>query len=152
MTWHLQRKMNHCTFLLLLAILVLADCFSPNQTRVKAPLVKLRMESESGLTARRVKKQIDALSTANFASTIDKIEPYLKNDAGFTFYTKAIHRIKMKSKSLGQVLPAEFAREAKATTKRREKQNAFIAKKESERMASEEAAAAAAAAQTGVSE
>ncbi len=95
-----------------------------------------------------VKKQIDGLTKDNFSSTLSEIEPFLLNDAGTTIYNKSMNRISVKAKALGVDVPAGFAKAAKATEKRRAKQDEFIQVKEAARLEAEAAAAAAAAAET----
>ena len=97
-----------------------------------------------------VKKQIDGLTKDNFSSTLTEIEPFLLNDAGISIYKKSVRRIRTKAKSFGVDVPADYAKAAKATEKRRTKQDEFIQAKEAERLeaeaaAKEEAEAAAAA-------
>merc|ERR1712165_299963 len=75
------------------------------------------------------------------------VEPFLLNGAGRTIYQKSMKRITVKAKSIGEELPADFAKAAKTTEKRRMKQDEFIKAKEAERIAAEEEAAAAAAAE-----
>merc|ERR1712032_629641 len=77
----------------------------------------------------------------NFSSTLDEIEPFLTKDAGRTIYTKSMRRIAVKARTLGLEVPADFAKEAKCTQKRREKHDAYCQVK-----AEEQAAAAAEAA------
>merc|ERR1712115_292262 len=77
-------------------------------------------------------------SKDNFSSTLKDIEPFLSTEAGLTFYRKSVRRIGNKANELGIEMPAGYALEAKATAKRREKQNTFVQQK------IEEAAAAAA--------
>jgi uncharacterized membrane protein YqiK len=51
-------------------------------------------------------------------------------------------RISVKAKALGVDVPADFAKAAKATEKRRAKQDEFIQAKEAERLEAEAAASA----------
>lgn len=90
---------------------------------------------------REVKNVISNLNKENFASSIAEVEPYLLNEAGSSIYKKSIRRITIASKSFGVDVPKDFAKAAKCTEKRREKQNAFIQQKEQERMEAEAAAA-----------
>lgn len=76
----------------------------------------------------------------NFSSTLTEIEPFLLNEAGATIYKKSMKRIQRQAKVFGIELPADFAKEAKATEKRRSKQNEFIQAKEAERLEAEAAA------------
>ena len=86
-----------------------------------------------------MKRQIDGLTKDNFSSTLGEIEPFLLNDAGMTIYKKSLKRIATKAKLLGVEVPADFAKAAKATEKRRTKQDEFIQAKEAERLEAEAA-------------
>jgi len=86
-----------------------------------------------------IRKEIEGLTSDNFDATLKKIEPFLLNDAGATFHTKCMKRIQRNAKVIGATIPTTFAKEAKATEKRRMKQKAFIESKEAE--AAEAAAA-----------
>ena len=88
-----------------------------------------------------IRKQIDGLTSSNFDSTLKDIEGYLTKDAGVSFYAKSMRRITTKAKALKVSVPADYAKDAKATEKRREKQKAFI---EAKQAAAAEAAAEAA--------
>jgi hypothetical protein len=89
------------------------------------------------------RKAIGTMTKENFSETLTKVEPFLVNDAGATFYSKSIKRITVKAKSLGTEVPAGYAAASKATLKKREKQDAFIATKEEAKAAAEEEAKAA---------
>lgn len=89
-----------------------------------------------------MKKQIDGLTKDNFSSTLSEIEPFLLNDAGITIYKKSLRRISNAAKVLGEEIPADYAKAAKATEKRRTKQDEFIQAKEAERLEAEAEAAA----------
>jgi hypothetical protein len=101
----------------------------------------------SGLRMKDVRKTIAKLTKDNFQQSLDTIEPFLLNEAGASLYSKSIRRLDGKAKELGVEVPAGYAKEAKATAKKREKQAAFIAQKEEERMAAEVEAAQAEAAE-----
>ena len=90
---------------------------------------------------REVKNVISNLNKENFAASIAEVEPYLLNEAGSSIYKKSMRRITTASKSFGVNVPEDYAKAAKCTEKRREKQNAFIQQKEQERMEAEAAAA-----------
>lgn len=94
-----------------------------------------------------VRKAIMRMDKANFSETLSMVEPFLLNEAGITFYEKSMIRIKRSAKILGVDMPANFAKEAKATAKRRAKQDAFVQAKIDEAKAAAEAAAEAAAAE-----
>lgn len=72
-----------------------------------------------------------------------EIEPFLLNEAGITIYKKSIRRISNKAKAFGVDVPSDYAKAAKATEKRRTKQDEFIQAKEAERLEAEAEAAAA---------
>ena len=78
----------------------------------------------SGIAATR--KSIGALTKDNFDATLKEVEPFLLNDAGTTFYAKSMKRIAVQAAALGAEVPADFAKDAKATKKRRERQNAYV--------------------------
>ena len=103
-------------------------------------------EATTSMNHAAVRKLVSNLDASNFSDTLSQIEPYLLNEAGITFYTKTIRRIGAQAKTLGVEVPEKYAFEAKATQKRREKQDAFIQVK------IEEAAAAAAEAAEAESE
>lgn len=83
----------------------------------------------SGLKAGEVRRYIKRLNKDNFSSTLTTIEPYLLNEVGASAYSKLIKDIWWQAKNLGVELPTDYAKEAKATAKRRSKQDAFIQKK-----------------------
>ena len=93
-------------------------------------------------TMKDVRESIRKLTKDNMSSVLSDIEPYLLNEAGTTFYSKSMNRISAKAKAFGADVPSGYAKAAKATAKRREKQDAFVKAKIAE---AEEAAAAAAA-------
>ena len=75
--------------------------------------------------ASAVKKSIKGLTKDNFDSTLSEIEPFLTKEAGRTIYTKSMRRIAVKADVLGVSIPADFAKDAQCTQKRREKQDAY---------------------------
>ena len=91
----------------------------------------------------QVKKLISRMTKETFESTLKDIEPFLTSEAGLTFDSKTIRRIGHKATELGASVPEGYASEAKATAKRREKQDAFIKQKIEEAAEAEEAEAAA---------
>lgn len=110
-----------------------------------------RMATDLSATLQETRTIISNLTKDNFSESLTSVEPFLLNDAGVTIYKKSLRRIAMSAKSFGVEVPADFAKAAKATEKRRSKQNTFIEGKEAERKeaeaaAAEEAAATAAAA------
>lgn len=107
----------------------------------------------TGLRMKDVRSMVDKLSSDNFDATLKEMEPFLVHEAGATLYAKSMRRLDKQAKALGKVVPEGYAKEAKATAKRREKQNAFIQTKEEARLAAEaEAAEAAAAAKSEAEE
>lgn len=100
-----------------------------------------------------VRKTIDGLTKDNFSSTLKDIEPFLLEEAGISFYTKSLKRIARRGKVLGVSVPENYGKEAKATAKRREKQDKFVkAKIEEVKAAEAEAAEAAEAAKVEAAE
>lgn len=95
----------------------------------------------SGLRMRDVRKAVANLEKDNFDVTLENIEGFLTNEAGSALYSKSMRRMEVRAKALGLEIPEGYAKEAKATQKRREKQNAFIQQKEEERLAAEAAPA-----------
>ena len=91
------------------------------------------VEAPTTMSIGTVRKSISDMTAENFSSTLSTIEPFLLNDAGSTIYAKSMKRINVRAKFLGVEVPANYAKDAKATAKRREKQNAFIQVKEEER-------------------
>ena len=85
-----------------------------------------------------VRKAISSLTKDNFDATLTEIEPFLTKEAGVTIYNKSMKRIAVKANSLGVSIPDGWAKDAKCTQKRREKQDAYCKAK------TEEAAATAA--------
>ena len=100
----------------------------------------------SGLRITDVRKAVANVEKDTFAKTLDDLESFLTNEAGSSVYSKSMRRLAVKAKEFDMEIPAGYAKEAKATQKKREKQNAFIQGKEEERMAAEAEAAEAAAA------
>ncbi|CAB9496845.1 expressed unknown protein [Seminavis robusta] len=99
----------------------------------------------SGLRMHEVRRAVHSLNKENFETTLADLEPYFLNEAGSSLYAKSMRRISARADALGVEVPAGYAKEAKVTQKRREKQNAFIQTKEEERMAAEAEAEAEAA-------
>lgn len=100
-------------------------------------------ETKSKMDRTVVRKAISKMTAETFASTLSDIEPFLLNEAGISFHTKSLRRIGHQAKELGMDVPENYAKEAKATAKRREKQDAFIKVKIEEAAAAEAAAAEA---------
>eukprot|EP00977_Amphora_coffeiformis_P005038 scaffold1067_cov150-Amphora_coffeaeformis.AAC.1 len=101
----------------------------------------------SGLSVNDVKKTISRMNKDNFNESLTKIESYLVNEAGQTFYNKCVRRVQQQAKDLGTTVPVDYVKQARCNAGRREKQNAFIQAKEEERLAAEAEAAQAAAAE-----
>ncbi len=57
------------------------------------------------------------------------MEAFLTKEAGSELYSKSMHRIKVWAKALGTEVPPGYAREGKANTKRRAKQDNFVTAK-----------------------
>jgi len=95
----------------------------------------------SGLRMKDVRKAVDSLDKDNFSQTLDELESFLTHEAGSSLYAKSMRRLNVRAQALGLEIPADYAKEAKATQKKREKQNSFIQVKEEERLAAEAAPA-----------
>jgi hypothetical protein len=153
-----------CSVLLLLAAFGVADAFvsKPSFARPcvavaladvaeatetdEAAVVEWPAFEPSGLSMADIRKTISKISKDNFQASLDTIEPFLVNEAGSTIYGKSLRRLGAKAKDAGFELPASYAKEARCTKQRRDKQNTFIQEKEEERVAAEAAAAEEAAA------
>jgi len=98
----------------------------------------------SGLSIPEVRKAISSLTKDNFEESLSKVEGFLTNEAGATFYAKSMKRIGVKAKAAGVEVPAGYALEAVATTKARASKAAH---EEAKAAAAAEAAEAAAAAE-----
>lgn len=148
-----------CHGLLLLAAAFGTEAFAPNQPSFARPGALYAEKGEeaaaatlmdeawpafepSGLTMGDVRKTVDNLTKENFQESLDKIESFLVNEAGSSIYGKSMRRLARNAKELGLEIPASFAKEAKCTKSRREKQNAFVKGKEEERLAAEAETAA----------
>jgi hypothetical protein len=115
----------------LFALFVTAQAFTSKPfavTKVHAPTCLSAATSEGATEINRssLRTAIAGLTAENFSSTLAQIEPFLLNDAGVTCLTKSVRKIGRHAKVLGVEMPANFAKEAKATSKRREKQDAFV--------------------------
>lgn len=97
-----------------------------------APAFAPRQSTALSASMAEVRKTIDGLSSDNFTSALSEIEGFLKEEAGATFYAKSMRRIATKAKAVGATVPEGYALDAKATAKRREKQDAFIKMKQEE--------------------
>jgi hypothetical protein len=94
----------------------------------------------------QVKKSINTATKDNFSSVLTEIETFLTKEAGNSVYKKSMNRLKSKAKGLGATMPEGYAKDAKCTQKKREKQDAYCkAKTEEAEAAAAEAAEAAAA-------
>ena len=103
-----------------------ANAFAPSSgtTRSPSPLFASKMAD--------VKTKIAGLTSENFSSTLSEIEPFLTQEAGASIYKKSIRRINTTAKSLGVDVPTGYAKDAKATEKRRAKQDAYCKAKAEE--------------------
>jgi hypothetical protein len=133
---------------LLLAVVGSAQAFttvSPFGVTTKDTSLNMARKPDGpGAPMTIARKAIGTMTKENFSETLTKVEPFLVNDAGATFYSKSIKRIAVKAKALGTEVPKGYAAGSKATLKKREKQDAFIATKEEAKAAAEEEAKAAA--------
>jgi len=128
-----------------MALLGGADAFSTRPTfGVQMSSAALRMSDEeaavaekpvevvskatpkSGLSMKDVRKTVDNLTKENFSESLTSIEPFLLHEAGATIYAKSLRRIDVQAKVLGLKVPEGYASEAKATAKKRAKQDEFI--------------------------
>ena len=98
-----------------------------------------------------IRKSIKDMTKDNFSDSLKDLEPALV-ESGSSIYRKSMKRIARRAKELGETLSDDFAKEAKATLKKRTKQDEFIKVKEEERIAAEEEAAAAAEAEAPAEE
>jgi hypothetical protein len=132
---------------LVLVLVGSANAFTSQPFGVSRPNSALSMAGETVVDRALIRKSISKLDKDNFSSTLELIEPFLLNEAGATTHAKSMRRIGRAATALGVEVPSGFAKAAKATEKRREKQDAFIKiKVEEAAAAAEEATAAAAAA------
>jgi len=76
----------------------------------------------SGLRMKDVRKAVDSLDKDNFSQTLDELESFLTHEAGSSLYAKSMRRLNVRAQALGLEIPADYAKEAKATQKKREKQ------------------------------
>ena len=141
-----QRNATH-----LLPNFTITTYYTSIMLRFNILAIALIIACANALTTTSVRKSINSITKDTFATVTAEVEPFLLNDAGVTFYNKSIRRISTKAKAFGIELSPEFGKAAKATEKRREKQNAFVQVKITEAAdaaaaAVEEAAAAAEAA------
>ena len=75
------------------------------------------------------RRALSSLSKENFTSTLSEVESFLTDEAGSTLYVKSMRRIAVKAKALGVDVPTNYAKDAKSTTKRRAKQDAYCSAK-----------------------
>ena len=134
--------MARFTALLVASAIASSNAFAPSTNGPRTTSLQAGVDGKIA----EVKSAINGMTKENFSETLTTIEPFLLNDAGVSIYKKSIRRIQNKAKVLSVDVPADYAKEAKCTEKRRNKQNEFIAAKEAERKEAEEAAAAEAAA------
>jgi hypothetical protein len=118
-------------------------CLSIVGAAAFAPTFGGTSRSNTALSAassmKEVRKMISGMNKDNMSKVLSDVEPFLLNNAGASFYSKSMKRIAVKAKAASADLPTTFAKAAKATTKRREKQDEFV---KSKIAAAEEAAAA----------
>jgi len=82
--------------------------------------------NDNAMRMRDVRQTVHDLTADNFATSLSTIEPFLLNEAGSTMYGKSMRRIAVRAKALGVEVPEGYAKEAKATAKKRAKQDEFI--------------------------
>merc|ERR1719148_145198 len=122
-----------------------AEAAAPTEPATSEPVAATPVAAEKKIPT--VRTSIANLTKENFASTLADIEPFLLTKAGVSFYAKSLKRINRAAKVLGATVPANYGKDAKATAKRRGKQDAFVkAKIEEVAAAAVEAAEAKAAA------
>lgn len=129
--------MARITAVVALALAASVNGFAPTTFGV-------RQSTSLNLSAAEVRSTIAGISKDNFDDSLKTLEPALL-ESGSSIYRKSMKRIARKAKEVGAAVPEGYALEAKATLKKRTKQNEFIQAKEAERIAAEEEAAAAAA-------
>jgi hypothetical protein len=113
--------------------------FAMNRPQTTLSMAEASTEAGKKIGKADVRKAVEKITSDNFSSTLAEIEPFLLKEAGISFHTKVLRKIGHQAKSVGAEMPANYAKEAKATAKRRGKQDAFVKGK------IEEAASAAAA-------
>merc|ERR1719296_284783 len=128
--------MKSSAVLVALVSVASSSAFAPS---APAPRLSTRLHIAVKGKVGPVRKAIASLTKENFSATLAEIEPFLTQEAGAAIYGKSMRRIATQARGLGVEVPAEYAREAKCTEKRRAKQSAYCDAK------TEEAAAAAAA-------
>lgn len=133
----IKTNMKTSTALILAVVAGTADAFVPVKSTTSSTSL-YAITAPSGRQA-QVKKSIKTATKDNFSSIITEIEPFLTKEAGSSVYKKSMNRLKAKSKMFGTALPDGYAKEAKCTEKKREKQDAYCKAK------AEEAAEVAAA-------
>jgi hypothetical protein len=115
--------------------------FAVNRPQTTLSMAEASTEAGKKIVRADVRKAVAKITSDNFSSTLAEIEPFLLKEAGISFHTKVLRKIGNQAKSVGATMPENYAKEAKATAKRREKQDAFVKGKIEE--AAEAAAAAA---------
>lgn len=121
--------------LIIAASMATASAFVPAAN--KAPQSTRLNVATKGKT-RPFRKALSKLDKENFSTTLAEVEPFLTTEAGMSIYKKSMKRIAVRASALGVEVPSDYAKDAKCTKKRREKQDEYCKAK------SEEAAAAAA--------
>lgn len=126
--------------LIIAAVAGTANAFVPPQT---SPQSSTALYVSTKGRCSQVKRSIKTATKDNFSSVLTEIEPFLTNEAGRSIYTKSMRRIKNQAKFFKVDIPAGYAKEAKCTEKRREKQDAYCKAKAEENAPAEEEAAPA---------
>eukprot|EP00978_Attheya_sp_CCMP212_P006356 scaffold14384_cov48-Attheya_sp.AAC.4 len=123
-----------------------ANAFAPapafGVSKSTTSLCMAEATAEKSMDMAAVRKSIENLNKDNFSATLTSIEPFLLN-TGSAMLAKSLKRISRKAKEAGATVPADYTKDAKATAKKRAKQDAFIATKEEARVEAEAEAAAA---------
>lgn len=129
--------MKTSTALILAAVTGSANAFVPQQPTPISTSLFANTATKGRVS--EVKKSINTATKDNFSTVLTEIEPFLTKEAGNSIYKKSMSRLATKAKLLGTTMPEGYAKEAKCTEKKREKQDAYCKAK------AEEAAEAAAA-------
>lgn len=128
--------MKTSTALIFAAVAGTANAFVPAQTSRSSTSLYSNTATKGRVS--EVKKSINTATKDNFSSVLTDIEPFLTKEAGSSIYKKSMNRLQVKAKMFGATMPEGYAKDAKCTQKKREKQDAYCQAK------AEEAAAAAA--------
>lgn len=80
----------------------------------------------------QIRRLVNQVTPDTWDLTLARIEPFLLNESGSTFYAKTIRRLKRNGKMMEQQkeVPPSFAREAVCTRKRRKQQEEYEERKQ----------------------